>query len=115
LPWGESKVDLESTIERDPEAKMRRAEIPWMKRGNAKQKNWKKTLLGFIRIKRERLACEVNSLKRAHKIRALIESALDEHARYRATEIQSMDLTSPDTEDAGCHAQALSPIGARAC
>ena len=67
---------------------------------------------GFIRIKRERLACEVDSVKRAHKIRALIESALDEHARYRATEIQSMDLMSPDTEDAGCHAQALSPIGA---
>ncbi len=34
---------------------MRRAEIPWLKRGNAKQKNWKNTVLGFIRIEGKRL------------------------------------------------------------
>jgi hypothetical protein len=91
LAKGASNGELTSAIERDAEGKILRAEIPWTKQGNAKQKNRKNMVLGFIRIEGKRLTCEVNSVKRARKIRALIESALGEHVHYRATEIQSVE------------------------
>jgi hypothetical protein len=91
LARGASKAELASAIKRDPQGEMRWTEFPWTKQGNAKQKNWKNAVLGFIRIEGKRLACEVDSGKRAQKIRAIVESALGEHARYRATEVRSME------------------------
>jgi hypothetical protein len=107
LARGESKADLESTIERDPEGKMRRAEIPWLKRANAKRKNRQNTVLGFIRIEGKHLTCEVNSVKRARKIRALIESALGKHARCRATEIQSIERLLSEAQSGASHSSPV--------
>ena len=91
LARGESEIELGNTIERDPEGKVLRAEIPWIHRRNARQKRRQDTVLGLIRIDGGHLACEVNSVKRAKRIRPLIERALGKHARYRATEIQSVE------------------------
>lgn len=90
LARGESEIELGNTSERDPEGEVLRAEIPWIKR-SARQKRRQDTVLGLIRIDGRHLACEVNSVKRAKKIRPLIERALGKHARYRATEIQSIE------------------------
>ncbi len=97
LARGASKGDLASAIERDPQGELRRAEIPWTKQRSAKQKNRKKVVLAFIRIEDKRLTWGVNSVKRACKIHALIESALGEHVHYRATEIQSMERRLSET------------------
>jgi hypothetical protein len=103
----ESKADLASAIERDRAGNMRRAEIPWLKKRNARQKSPKNTVLGFIRIEGKHLTCEVNSVKRARKVRTLIESALGEHARYRATEIQSIERLLGEAQSGASNASPV--------
>ena len=99
LAQGASEGELASAIERTPQGELRRAEIPWTKRGNTRQKNRKNIVLGYIRIEDQRLVCEVNSVKRARKLRALIERSLGEHAHYRATEIQSVERLLSEAQD----------------
>ena len=63
----------------------------WSKRGNTMHGDWQNTVLGEIRISPQRLTCEVNSASRAETIRAIVTEALGDHARYRASEIQSIE------------------------
>ena len=53
--------------------------------------SWDNTVLGSIEIDGGRLTAEVNSAERESALKALIETALGERGRYRATEIQSME------------------------
>jgi len=87
----ESEADPLAAAEQGPNGELLRADIPWTTSGNARHRSWKNTLLGRIRIESNRLTCEVNSVERAETIRQIMKESLGEQARYRATEIQSIE------------------------
>lgn len=73
----------EPEMEYDEHGAFLRAQIAWTRAGNATQKNWESTTLGFIRISGARLTAEVNSQRRAVALRKLIEQRLGETAHVR--------------------------------
>jgi SEC-C motif/Protein of unknown function (DUF2384) len=91
LAGDESEASLLSAAERDERGELLRVDIPWIKAGNARHRGLKNTLLGQIRIEPKRLTCEVNSVKRAESFRGIMEESLGTHARFKATEVQSIE------------------------
>lgn len=89
-------LDFEATADqpaddvvRDKDGALVSATITWKKRGNRMNRGWNNTILGTIRIEGRRLTAEVNSDKRAAAFRGIVERALGERARFRASEVQS--------------------------
>ncbi len=70
---------------------LRRVEFGWTKAGNSRYQGLQSTLLGHIEIDGTQLTAEVNSAKRATQFKSLVREKLGDKARYRMTEIQSMD------------------------
>jgi len=73
LAWGASKKELLAGAELDDDGTLRSVEIPWLKKGNRMHKEWESTVLGHLRISGRSLVVEVNSEKRAARIRDEIE------------------------------------------
>jgi len=96
LAFGETEDELLEGAERDAQGALVRVRVDWKKAGNRMHASWDNTVLGSIRIDGGRLTAEVNSAKRASTLKALIEEALGERARYRATEIQSVEKLLAD-------------------
>ena len=86
-----SEDELLRDVRRGSAGEWRELRLAWSKRGNAMHGDWQSTVLGEIRILPRLLICEVNSAKRSETIRAIVTEALGDHARYRATEIQSLE------------------------
>ncbi len=89
LAEGDSEAELLAEAELDDAGKLRRAEIPWRKRGNAMHASWSNTVLGTLRIDGQELRAEVNSAARAARLRALIEERLGSRARFRVAKVES--------------------------
>ncbi|OGA01964.1 MAG: hypothetical protein A3H35_04160 [Betaproteobacteria bacterium RIFCSPLOWO2_02_FULL_62_17] len=70
----------------------------WSKRGNKAHASWDNTVLGSIEIDGTRLTAEVNSEARAQTFRDIVERALGERARFRATKIRSMEKLLAETK-----------------
>jgi hypothetical protein len=73
LARGISKKELFQAAKFDRNGTLLSVEIPWQKQGNRIHKDWENTLLGHIRISGRSLVVEVNSEKRAAKVRQEIE------------------------------------------
>lgn len=73
----------------DAKGTLRKVEFPWLKTSNAKNKTGSNTILGNVRIDGTRMNIEVNSEKRAQKIRAIVEKKLP-GANYKTTVIESL-------------------------
>ena len=101
LALDELDEDLLADATRDSEDKLTRVRFSWKKRGNKKHAGWDNTVLGWIEIDGTRLIAEVNSEARADAIRKKIDTALGEHIRYRASEIQSPEKMLADLRAAG--------------
>jgi hypothetical protein len=91
LALDEADADLLRDAERDAAGRLVKVRFSWLKRGNAQNSAWENTILGTIEIEGTRLYVDVNSEKREEAIRAVVAEALGERARYRATEIQSLE------------------------
>jgi SEC-C motif/Protein of unknown function (DUF2384) len=76
---------------RDPQGRLVRAKLSWLKRGNAQNPGWENTVLGSLEIDGTRLTAEVNSEERERRVRAIVAEAFGQRSRYRATEIQSVE------------------------
>jgi SEC-C motif len=76
LAWGVSKKELLQGAKLDADGTLRSAEIPWLKKGNRMHKDWETTILGHLRISGRSLVVDVNSDKRAGRIREEIEKRL---------------------------------------
>jgi uncharacterized protein (DUF2384 family) len=87
----ESDAELLREATRDADGKLARVGFGWLKRGNDTTPALESTVLGWIEINGRRLTAEVNSAEREQRLRALVVAALGERARYRATEIQSLE------------------------
>ncbi len=116
LCLAETDEDLLSDAVRNARGDLVTVHFSWLKRGNAQHPSWENTVLGTITIDGHRLTIEVNSQRRAEEIRNLVEQALGNAARYRATEIQSVekllehrDYTTKSGEDRSSSPLAESP------
>jgi hypothetical protein len=90
LEFKASEAELREEAELDDAGRIVRSEITWQGVGNAVHKTWDNTTLGRIVISAKRLRAEVNSDQRAEKLRGIIQARLGAAARYRVTEMQSM-------------------------
>jgi len=88
-----SKQDLLEDAEFDGSGKLRSLTFNWLKKGNRKFSTWNNTILGSIRISENSLVAEVNSAKRAARIRAEIEKRLGSKATHRSTMTPSPEET----------------------
>ena len=73
------------------EGALEEVSFPWLKKGNKMHKTWDNTAMGQITIKRTSLTIEVNSIKRAEKIKAEINKRLPTEAVYKNAVSQSAE------------------------
>ena len=94
-----SEDEMLASAELDADGRIEHVEIDWSKPGNAQHTHWTNTSLGLIEISGKRLVAQVNSAERAETLRRIIEDALGDQARYRATEIPDLEEELSDTDD----------------
>jgi hypothetical protein len=104
LAIGDSREDLLRDAH-TAEGALRRVEFHWKKRGNAQHEGLETTLLGRIEIDGPQLVAEVNSAERAKELKRLVSERMGEKARYRATEIQSMERLLSEARARPKHAE----------
>ncbi len=86
-----SKEQLLADAEYDAEGRLRKVEFSWIRRGNRNFKTWDNTILGTIRLVDRSLVAEVNSEKRAVRLRSEIEKRLGAAAVHKTTVAQSCE------------------------
>jgi hypothetical protein len=91
LAGGRSREDLLHDAELNQDGKLRSVNFNWLKKGNKQHATWDNTILGSIQISERSLVVEVNSEKRAERIRAEIEKRLGPSAAYQSTRAQTPD------------------------
>jgi len=91
LAIGEAAEDLLDAADRDAEGSITHAEISWLKRGNRQHKEWNNTVLGTLTIEPSRIGAEVNSQKRAKKLRKEIEKRLAGRVRFDSQTTKSVE------------------------
>ncbi len=91
LAEGRSKEELLDDAEFDQAGKLRSVTFDWLKKGNSRISTWDNTILGNIKISARSLVAEVNSEKRAKRLRAEIEKRLGVSATHRSTVAQTVD------------------------
>ncbi len=74
---------------RNKSSKITEIQIPWLKRGNKKHKNWDNTLCGDITIKEGRLILKTNSVERAEKGKKLLKKLLGMDVEFQKSLIES--------------------------
>jgi hypothetical protein len=82
LATGHTAEDLLADAELDEQGRLRAVSFPWLVKGNKKHEYWENTILGRIAIEGDVLTVEVNSRKRARRIRKRIESRLKGDAAF---------------------------------
>ena len=101
LAVGRSKEDLLAHAEFDRAGKLHSVAFDWLKKGNARISSWDNTILGSIKISGHALVAEVNSEKRAIRLRAEIEKRLGVSAAHQSSVAQTvgeMLAKSPKSE-----------------
>ena len=75
----------------DAEGKLLNVSFEWLKRGNKSQKHWENTILGTIKIDGNKLTAEVNSERRAKKIRSEFKKILGSRVTYKRSVYESAE------------------------
>jgi hypothetical protein len=91
LAEGWSKQELLDDAEFDEVGRLRSVAFDWLKKGNSRISSWDNTVLGSIKISEHSLVAEVNSRKRAKRLRAEIEKRLGASATHQSTIAQTVD------------------------
>lgn len=90
LSLGQTASDLLAGATTDESGQLKTAELPWLKKGNAKH-DWQNTILGRIQIDGTRVVAETNSERRAKQFRELADRLLPNGSRYLSTLLESVD------------------------
>jgi hypothetical protein len=106
LARGISKRELLGEAKLDDNGTLLSVEIPWLKQGNRTHKDWENTVLGNIKIFGRSLVVDVNSEKRATKIRHEIEQRLGILVVHQRTVAQSPEALRSKQKRAG---EGISP------
>ena len=91
LAWDTPKEELLNGAEWESAGALQSVEIPWTVQGNRMHKSWENTILGHLKISGRSLVVEVNSVKRATRIRAEIEKRLGMFATHLNTISESTE------------------------
>jgi hypothetical protein len=91
LAKGRSKEQFLEQAEFDERGKLRSVSFDWLKKGNSKISSWDNTILGSIKISEGSLYAEVNSEKRAKRLRNEIEKRLGANVIHKETVAQTVD------------------------
>ena len=89
LAWSLSKKDLLEGAELNDDGSLKSVEVDWRVKGNRMHKTWDNTIFGRLKISGRSLVAEVNSAKRAKKIREEIEKRLGFHVTHIATTLKT--------------------------
>jgi len=99
LAKGISKQKLLDEALYDRNGNLVEIEFPWLRKGFKGNALFDDTVLGNIYIKKDILIIDVNSAKRAEKIKNEITKRLKGHARLRDTDIQTLEEVRGGEED----------------
>jgi hypothetical protein len=91
LAVGHTAADLLADAERDEQGGLLSVEFPWLVKGNKQHTHWDNTVLGRVVIDRGVLTVEVNSRRRARRIRKRIENRLRGVAAFEGEVAQSAE------------------------
>jgi hypothetical protein len=91
LAEGRSKEQLLEDAEFDERGELGSVSFDWLKKGNPKISSWDNTILGSIKISESSLHAEVNSEKRAKRLRDEIEKRLGANVTHQSTVAQTVD------------------------
>lgn len=106
LSIGDPLDEILGDAERDASGAIVSVELDWMKRGKRKRAGSGNTVLGTLRIQGNRLYAEVNSEKRAARLRVEIERRLAGHARFLTRSVESLDDLRADRGDESAEERA---------
>lgn len=76
---------------RDRSGRIKRIEIPWLKKGNKMHKSWDNTILGHIVIEQGKLTLEANSQKRIECGQKLLTRYLGDTISFEKTLIENLE------------------------
>ncbi len=91
LAAGRSREELLERVEFDGWGKLLSVSFDWLKEDNSKMPSWENTILGSIKISEDSLHAEVNSEKRAKRLRKEIEKRLGANAAHLRTVAQTAE------------------------
>jgi hypothetical protein len=107
LAVGSSAEELLRDAEYATDGALKRVEFSWLKREHPRREGLETTVLGRIEIDGMQLAAEVDSAARAAEFKRLVSEQLGAKARYRATEIQSMERLMAEAGRSGDPAEEI--------
>ena len=81
---GEDHID---EVTRDESGAVTNAVLSWTKAGNRQHKDWDNTILGHLRLETDRLVAEVNSARRAERLKREIVKRLSGNALLIGTKV----------------------------
>jgi hypothetical protein len=85
----------------DEDGNLIEATFAWQKRGNRTQEHWDNTILGNLTINRDVLTAEVNSERRAEKIKSEITKRLKRNATFQSAEYSSVESKLEEMKNQG--------------
>ncbi len=83
----------------DVDGKLVRVTFDWLKKGNKIQKHWENTVLGTIKIDGNKVTAEVNSERRAKKIRSEVTKILGNKLTYKRSVYESIEHKLSEMEN----------------
>jgi hypothetical protein len=86
-----TKADLLKDADFDPAGKLSGLTFDWLKKGNRKHSTWDNTIMGTVKISATFLVAEVNSERRAKRVRAEIEKRMGAMATHQSTLAQTRE------------------------
>ncbi len=101
LDLGRSEEELLAATKRTARGEFKSVQFNWSMAGNQMHENWSTTILGHLEIKGRRMLAEVNSSRRAHEFKTLVQERLGSEARLRADRIQSVEKMLAERNGAG--------------
>jgi hypothetical protein len=95
----ENEKEMLADAQRNNAGRIHKIDLTWSRKGNRQIKSFENTILGHLHIDGRSLKIEVNSAKRAERIRREVKKRLGEHAVYKTTEILTDNAFSSEEGD----------------
>ena len=100
----ESFETIKEDAQTDKKGRIQKVNFSWTKKGNKKIPHYDNTILGEVSIDHKKLTVQVNSAKRAERIRKEIKTRLGSDVKFKIDVIEDMDVVmSHQDEDSSGH------------
>ncbi len=89
LDFNDSKEDLLEDADFYKNGKLKSIEFPWLRKGNKAHKHWDNTMLGHIRLEKNKMIVEVNSKERSKKFLSVLKKRMPKGWQLKTTVIEN--------------------------